>query len=115
MYGDFFESLRPLYDQLRLQLGMLPGDYEFGDPSKVAGPSLRVGSTVKIVFRDTDDVHEGVVFTLPGLEPNDVWMGGVIQVARPYFEGDKDCPGPIWVTVDQALKNEQIERIVVKH
>jgi hypothetical protein len=101
MHGD----MKSLLKALRRQTGEdgSDEDYEFGDSRKVCG-NLEI---------DRPDPHEGQVFTLPGLESDDAWVGGVILVPHPYFEGDMDGADPLWMTVDEALKNPQIEKIVV--
>lgn len=111
-YPHFHESLTELIDRLRLQCGLVDEDYAFGDAAKVDG-LLECDSRVRIHWDSSPTVHNASVFALPGLEEADVWMGGVIFVRYPAFADDMDCPGPIWMTVDQALHNQQISRIEV--
>jgi hypothetical protein len=114
MHGD----MKSLLKALRRQTGEdgSDEDYEFGDSRKVCG-NLEIDSRVEIHWKKNEgyrpDPHEGQVFTLPGLESDDALVGGVILVPHPYFEGDMDGADPLWMTVDEALKNPQIEKIVV--
>lgn len=99
-------TFKELIDQLILQCGYGAEDYEFASPSKLKFYTTpKPGDRVRIVWRH-EAVDHGYLLTLPGFEPDDFMVGGVVHVHTPY-----DDVAPIWITLDQLLANELVETI----
>lgn len=77
------------------------------------------GSKVKIIwkrFDENDDFEEpitdhGYILTLPCESSDDIWMSGIVHIPEPYVE--KATPIPEWHTLDELVKNERIEKIII--
>ena len=107
-------ELAPLLGRLRTQCGYNNREHKFAtreQQQKLAG-TPQPGSRVHIHWK-SEAVDRGYILTLPGHEPRDVCIGGVVHVPQPDNPGGKDSIGPIWETLDDLLRNEQVERIEV--
>lgn len=108
-------ELAPVLGRLRTQCGFNNREHFFctrEQQQKLKGQP-RPGSHVLIYWRSTAIVDRGYILTLPGHEPEDVWIGGVVHVPHPDNPGGKDSIGPIWNTLDELLQNEQVTKIEV--
>ena len=110
-------ELDRLIQILRKQCGFTDDDCNFCTPEqtqKFVG-SDEPGCRVKVTWDKSvmGCVDYGCLFTLPGLEEMDIWMGGVVFIPRPDNPSGKDAPPPVWTTLDELLKNPLCVRVEV--
>lgn len=116
-------DLAELLGSVRTQCGLngcISDAYKFCTPEqqeKVQG-DIRPGASLKIerAFAEGEDetfLDHGYVFTLPGLEDRDVWMGGIVHIPNPDNPGGMDSVPPVWVTLDRLLKDPLVLKVTV--
>lgn len=54
----------------------------------------------------------GYIFTLPGYDPCDIWLGGVVHIPHPDCSIDDDT-FPIWETLLNLSLNESVKQILI--
>lgn len=115
-------TYKTLIEQVLLQTGDREGDFEFAPLDKLCGVRgghgnvlLGPGDRLRIYWKSDDaraDFYDiGIIFTLPGIEGNDCFMAGVVQVPNPTNWGGKDSIPPLWLTLDELLKNEHVWKV----
>lgn len=110
------EELAKLLGMLRTQCGMNDRDHAFATPQqceKIVGRP-EPGSLIEIHWPDIEAVDSGYIFTLPGYEDDDVFMGGVVHVPSPDNPGGMDSVPAEWTTFDELLRNPRVGKIVIK-
>lgn len=112
-------ELKKLINQVRLQSGEVGDDYKFSDGSKLKCDfqgDLSPGDIVSVKWKsDCDELEPitdiGVIFTLPCLEEDDAYMGGIVMIPRPQNPGGKGALEAAWMTLSELEKLDQVESI----
>lgn len=109
------EELAKLLGMLRTQCGMNNRDHTFATPeqSKKLIGRPEPGAHIKIHWPDIETVDRGYIFTLPGYEDDDVYMGGLVHVPEPENPGGMDGVPAEWTTLDELLRNPRVGKITV--